>query len=69
MQRLRDRLQKAVAEGEIASSTDIHALARFVQTVQSGMSILARDGATREEFEGIVQIAMLGWDARTNSQA
>jgi AcrR family transcriptional regulator len=68
LQRLRDRLRQAVEEGEIASATDIHALARFVQTVQSGMSILARDGATREEFEGIIEIAMLGWDARTNGQ-
>ena len=61
---IRDRLAEAVAEGEVSQSTDIHALARFVQTVQSGMSILARDGASRDELEAVVHTAMLGWDAR-----
>lgn len=65
---LKDRLAEAVAEGEIPVSTDIHDLARFVQTVQSGMSILARDGATREELEAVAQTAMLGWDARTGAR-
>ena len=55
---------QAVAEGEIPASVDVHALARFVQTVQSGMSILARDGAGRAELEAVAQVAMLGWDAR-----
>ncbi len=60
-----NRLGEAVANGEVPASTDARALARFVQTVQSGMSILARDGASREELEAVAQIAMLGWDART----
>jgi AcrR family transcriptional regulator len=63
-ERLEARLARAVAEGELAASTDIHALARFAQTMQSGMSILARDGAGRDELEDAARIAMLGWDAR-----
>lgn len=63
--RLEARLNQAVTEGEIPASIDIRALARFVQTVQNGMSILARDGASRTELEGVAQVAMLGWDART----
>jgi AcrR family transcriptional regulator len=63
--RLEARLNQAVAAGEIPASTDIRALARFVQTVQNGMSILARDGASCAELEGVAQVAMLGWDART----
>lgn len=65
LDRLKARLDQAVTEGEIPASTDIHALARFVQTVQNGMSILARDDASRTELEGVAQVAMLGWDART----
>lgn len=61
---LKARLERAVAEGEMAASTDLHALARFVQTVQNGMSILARDGAGRAELEDVARIAMLAWDAR-----
>lgn len=57
-----------MTEGEVPASVDVDALARFVQTVQSGMSILARDGASRAELEAVAQIAMLGWDARTDGQ-
>ena len=64
LDRLEVRLGRAVAEGEVPASLDVHALARFVQTVQSGMSILARDGASRAELESVAQVAMLGWDAR-----
>jgi hypothetical protein len=68
LDRLKARLSQAVADGEIPASVDIHALARFVQTVQNGMSILARDGASRAELEGVAQVAMLGWDARTSDR-
>jgi len=64
LQRLSARLSRAVAEGEIPCSTDLHALARFVQTLQNGMSILARDGASRVELEAVTDVAMAGWDAR-----
>ncbi|MDQ0249077.1 AcrR family transcriptional regulator [Sphingomonas kyeonggiensis] len=63
-ERLRDRLERGREEGEIPASVDLDALARFVQTLQNGMSILARDGASRAELEGVADVAMLGWDAR-----
>lgn len=65
LERLETRLERAVADGEIPASVDVHALARFVQGVQSGMSILARDGAGRAELEAMARIAMQGWDACT----
>ena len=64
LDRLEERLKRAVAEGEIPASVDVPALARFVLTILSGMSILARDGASRAELEDVVQLAMLGWNAR-----
>lgn len=63
--RLQARVRRAVDEGELAVSTDVDALARFLQTVQNGMSILARDGAGREELEAVAGLAIQGWDART----
>lgn len=63
-ERLAARLARAVAEGELPASVDVPSLARFAQTMQSGMSILARDGASRTELEEAARIAMLGWDAR-----
>jgi AcrR family transcriptional regulator len=59
--RLKDRLKKGIAEGELPKSTDVDAVARFIQSVQSGMSILARDGASRLELEAVARMAMLGW--------
>jgi AcrR family transcriptional regulator len=64
LDKLKARLSRAVDDGEIAPAVDTHALARFVQGVQSGMSILARDGASRAELQDMAEVAMLGWDAR-----
>jgi len=69
LNRLKARLSQAVVDREIPASVDLHALARFVQTIQNGMSILARDGASRAELEAVTQVAMLGWDARTSSDS
>ena len=59
-----ERLIRAVAEGEIAAAVDIQALARYVMTVQGGLSLQARDGASRAELEAVAGLAMAGWDAR-----
>jgi len=63
LERLEARLERAVAEGELPPSTDIHALARYIQTVQSGMSILARDAAGAEELAAVAELAMRAYDA------
>lgn len=68
LDRLKERLQQAVADGELPASADLHALARFVQTVQVGMSILARDGATRAELEAVAHTSMMSWDALTSDR-
>lgn len=56
------RLNQAVAEGELSRSVDVTNLARYLQTVQSGMAVRARDGASREELQAVAGIAMAGWD-------
>lgn len=62
---IKARLDRAVVEGEISASTDLNALARYIQTVQNGMSILARDGVCCEELRSVAEAAMLSWDAYT----
>lgn len=59
---LTERLEKGVAEGDLPKSVDIAKLARFLQTVQSGMAIRARDGGDRKELQAVAEIAMAGWD-------
>jgi AcrR family transcriptional regulator len=62
--RLLTRFGQAKEAGEIPASADLRSLARFVQTVQGGMSILARDGVSTAEVTEVARLAMLGWDAR-----
>lgn len=61
LDRLKTRLGQAIAAGELPDTTDVHGFARFVQTIQNGMSILARDGARRDELEAVAQAAMSRW--------
>ena len=59
--RVEERLARAAAEGELAADIDIPGLARFVVALQNGMSILARDGASRAELEAAARHAMRAW--------
>jgi AcrR family transcriptional regulator len=59
---LRDRLERAVSEGELSTGLDCQAVATFYATVQQGMSIQARDGATRKTLLDIAVCAMAAWD-------
>ncbi len=64
---LQRRLEQAVAEGELPSGVDCRAIATYFATVQHGMSIQARDGATRETLLAIADCAMAGWEALTST--
>lgn len=57
-----ERLARAVADGELSASVDVVKLARYLQTVQSGMAIRARDGAERAELQAVADLAIAGWD-------
>jgi hypothetical protein len=56
------RLRRAVEAGEIPPGIDAEAIAGYYVTVQQGMSIQARDGASRAQLEAIAQGAMAAWD-------
>lgn len=58
---LRTRLTEALAKGELPPETDIEALTRLYISIQQGMSIQARDGASRETLLGIARMAMALW--------
>jgi AcrR family transcriptional regulator len=58
---LRSRLETAVDEGELPTSTDIDRLSRFYLSVFQGMAIQARDGASPAALTGVVAAAMAAW--------
>jgi AcrR family transcriptional regulator len=69
MQRvLEARLQAEAAKGALPASCDISAIASFYITVQQGMSIRARDGATRSELEAVARGAMAAWTGLTGAR-
>ena len=58
---LRSRLEAAVADGELPTSTDIDGLSRFYLGVFQGMAVQAKDGATQAELRAVAAAAMAAW--------
>ena len=60
---LRERLERAVNEGEISVELDPADYARYIMTVLEGMSVRAAGGATREELHKVADLALRTWPA------
>jgi len=60
---LRDRLAQGIAEGDLPACADVDQLAAFYTTVLEGLSVQARDGASAEKLNMIIDAAMLAWPA------
>lgn len=58
---LRQRFEQAISEGDLPADSDPAALARFVLTINCGMSVLAATGATRAELLRVVETALQAW--------
>ena len=58
---LRTRIKQGIRDGELPADTDAAALARFFSTVFQGMSMQARDGASRAGLLATVTAAMRAW--------
>jgi AcrR family transcriptional regulator len=65
---IRDRLARGVTDGDLTAAPDsLEAIARYYTTVVQGLSIQARDGATRAELEAVITCAMAAWDTLTSA--
>lgn len=60
---LKQRLAQGVEQGELAKETDIPTLARLFISIQQGMSIQARDGASQQTLQSVAAMAMSLWPA------
>jgi AcrR family transcriptional regulator len=58
---IRERINQGIAEGELPAGTDAAGLANFYTTVFQGMSLQARDGASRENLLATAATAMRAW--------
>lgn len=55
------RLQDACDHGELPTDTDCPGMARFFGAIIQGMSIQARDGASPQELQAMIRLAMTCW--------
>jgi AcrR family transcriptional regulator len=63
--RIVQRIKRGVREGDVPRGTDVEGLATFVTTFLHGLSVQARDGASRSVLNAAVDRAMRAWDADT----
>lgn len=56
-----ERLARAVDEGELPAGFDVAGATAFLLSVQTGMSVLARDGADRAALDAAARGGVLGW--------
>jgi AcrR family transcriptional regulator len=64
---IRDRIARGIADGDVAMSPPgLDAIARYYTTIVQGLSVQARDGASRTELEAVITCAMVAWDTLTN---
>jgi AcrR family transcriptional regulator len=58
------RIRRGIAEGDTPPDTDVDALAAFYSTLSRGLAVQARDGASYERLQDIVDLAMRAWPER-----
>jgi AcrR family transcriptional regulator len=58
---LRKRFERAIEEGDLPADSDPAALARYIMTVNQGMSVQAASGASRTELMQVAEIALKAW--------
>jgi len=58
---LRTRFKRAIADDDLPADADADALARYVQTVNFGLTVQPSTGATRKELLRIVEISLKTW--------
>ena len=58
---LRERLERAKAEGDLPESADSAALASYVCAVLHGMAVQAKAGFSQERLEAVATIALSSW--------
>ena len=59
---MEQRLHRAMDTGEVPADIDARAIAEFYGTIQRGLSISAKTGATPEELRSVITSSMAVWD-------
>jgi AcrR family transcriptional regulator len=60
---LRQRFERAKAEGDLPADSCSSQMARYVMTMSNGMAVQAGAGATRQQLQEVVDQVLRGWPA------
>jgi hypothetical protein len=66
---IRQRLERAKAEGDLPAEANPADLARYLSVVIYGMTVQAVGGATRAELHAVAEVALQQWPNRQNGKA
>ena len=66
---LRARIERDIESGLLSYNTDADALSAFVIALIQGLSVLARDGATRKSMIAVVDAALGAWPRKRPASA
>lgn len=61
---IRERIERGIADGDLAENTNAKALASFFFGITQAISFQARDGATEEELTSLIAPTMAALEAR-----
>jgi AcrR family transcriptional regulator len=62
------RVTRGIADGDVPDGADAKAIAAFYMTMMQGLSLRARDGASRDALVQVVDSAMAAWDSLAASR-
>jgi AcrR family transcriptional regulator len=60
---IRERFERACADGDLPADADPQALTHYLSTVVCGMAVQAASGASRKDLERVIELAMRAWPA------
>ncbi|MGC7098316.1 TetR/AcrR family transcriptional regulator [Amycolatopsis lurida] len=61
LRQLRDRLRRAVREGDLPPGSNPARLARYLMTMANGIAVQAAGGASRKDLQPVADLAMTNW--------
>lgn len=62
---MKARIERGISDGDVPSSANAGALAAFYMAVLQGMSLHAKDGASREQLKQIGSAALQAWPGKS----
>ncbi|MCW5831828.1 MAG: TetR/AcrR family transcriptional regulator [Labilithrix sp.] len=64
LERLRERFERAKAEGDLPKTANAGVLATFVMTVTQGIAVQAKAGVCRDVLRAVAEQALASWPSR-----